>query len=106
MAPPFDPGATSSAPVLADDRPLRLTTTEVCRLARLSRATLWRRIAEGRLPRPVDHGRQALFCAQAVRQALMRPPAAISPDDEIHAARFDRLVGRRHRVVTQFDFRG
>ena len=50
----------------------RLTTTEVLALLRISRATLWRRIAEGRLPRPQDHGREALFCKAAVVEAALR----------------------------------
>lgn len=48
----------------------RLTTTEVCAVARFSRATLWRRIRSGDMPAPVDHARQALFCAVAVERAL------------------------------------
>lgn len=51
---------------------LRLTTDEVCALARVSRATLWRRVAQGRLPAPIDRGRTALFCAEEVFAALSR----------------------------------
>lgn len=54
--------------------PVRLDTAEVCAIARISRATLWRRIAAGRLPAPVDRGRRALFDADAVFSALL--PAA------------------------------
>lgn len=50
----------------------RLTTSEVLALLRISRATLWRRIADGRLPRPQDHGRQALFCKAAVVEAAQK----------------------------------
>lgn len=73
----------------------RLTTREVCQLARLSRASVWRRIASGRLPGPIDYGRQALFCAQAVSQALNPPAAKPTAEDAVYAARFDRLVARR-----------
>ena len=61
MSPPedLDPGAVE-----------RLTTQEVLALARVSKATLWRRIAQGRLPAPVDRGRQALFVRAAVLEAL------------------------------------
>lgn len=48
----------------------RLTTSEVMSLARISRATLWRRVAAGHLPRPVGRGRQALFSRFAVIRAL------------------------------------
>ena len=50
----------------------RLTTNEVLALLRISRATLWRRIAEERLPRPLDRGRQALFSKAAVVEAATR----------------------------------
>ena len=36
--------------------PVRITTREAIALSRLSRATFWRRIAQGRLPGPVDRG--------------------------------------------------
>lgn len=49
---------------------MRLTTTEVCEKARFSRATLWRRVRSGDMPKPIDHARQALFCAMAVERAL------------------------------------
>lgn len=75
----------------------RLTTAEVCAQARLSRATLWRRIACGRLPRPVDYGRQALFCRSAVLEALARPLPARAPDDHIHAERYARLTANRQQ---------
>ena len=50
--------------------PVRITTREAIALSRLSRATFWRRIAQGRLPGPVDRGRQALFCREAMLRAL------------------------------------
>lgn len=55
---------------------LRLTSGEVCALARISKATLWRRVARGHLPRPVDHARQALFSAHAVEHALAQQQSA------------------------------
>ncbi|WP_292035591.1 MULTISPECIES: helix-turn-helix domain-containing protein [unclassified Brevundimonas] len=82
-------------PVVAPPSPLRLTTTEVCQLARLSRASVWRRIAAGRLPGPIDHGRQALFCARAVADALNRPTPTSPPANAGFAARFDRLMANR-----------
>lgn len=73
----------------------RLTTTEVCQLARLSRASVWRRIAAGRLPAPIDHGRQALFCAQAVAAALQKTPERPSPEEAAYGAQFERLMAKR-----------
>lgn len=88
-------------PTAAARAPERLTTGEVCKLARLSRATLWRRIAQGRMPRPIDRGRQALFCAEAIAQALTKPPPQAADLDAVYAARFDRLVQRRaDRLLT------
>lgn len=89
MAPCFTEPAAPIAP-----HP-RLTTTEVCQLARLSRASVWRRIAAGRLPAPIDHGRQALFCAQAVAEALQKTPERPSPEAAAYGARFERLMARR-----------
>ena len=60
MSPPHDPGLP----------PTRMTTAEVCARARISRASLWRRVADGRLPAPIDHARQALFCSAAVERSL------------------------------------
>ena len=69
----------------------RLTTTEVCQLGRFSRATLWRRVKSGALPQPVDHAREALFCASAVEQALTRHgldhPAPQPHQNVVRAAR-------------------
>lgn len=93
-AAPFAPapqaGATSAAAP-----PLRLTTREVCQIARLSRASVWRRIASGRLPAPIDHGREALFCAHAVAQALARTAQRPPADEAVFADRFDRLMAKR-----------
>lgn len=58
-------GAVGHNPV-----PSRLTTAEVMSLARISRATLWRRISAGRLPQPVDRAREALFSEAEVHAAL------------------------------------
>jgi excisionase family DNA binding protein len=57
--------------------PIRLTTREVCALARFSRVTLWQRIKAGRMPAPIDHGRQSIFDRDAVLEAL-RPVVTMS----------------------------
>lgn len=48
----------------------RLTTSEVCALGRFSRATLWRRVAAGTLPAPIDQAREAIFDRERVMGAL------------------------------------
>lgn len=73
----------------------RLTTAEVMSLARISRATLWRRVSAGRLPSPVDRGRQALFLRLEVVTALRTQgakPCSISVAIE---QRLDALRRRR-----------
>jgi hypothetical protein len=47
-----------------------MTTSEVCELARFSRATLANRIAAGKMPAPIDRGRENLFETRAVYRAL------------------------------------
>lgn len=51
----------------------RITTSEVCVLGRFSRATLWRRVASGALPAPIDQGREAIFDRDRVAAALAIP---------------------------------
>lgn len=51
----------------------RITTSEVCALGRFSRATLWRRVASGALPSPIDQGREAIFDRDCVVAALTIP---------------------------------
>ena len=63
--------------------PWRMTTVEVCTLARVSRATLWRRIKAGQMPAPIDHARQALFERDAMISALGR---ASRPESDRNAA--------------------
>lgn len=74
----------------------RLTTAEVMMLARISRATLWRRVASGRLPRPIDQARQSLFSRVAVITALAKEPAAVSHSLETER-RLAALRRRRHK---------
>jgi predicted DNA-binding transcriptional regulator AlpA len=51
--------------------PPRITTREVCALARYTSATLWRRIDAGHMPRPIDRGGEGfLFDRKAVLTAL------------------------------------
>jgi predicted DNA-binding transcriptional regulator AlpA len=75
--------------------PARLTTAEVCARARISRASLWRRVACGRLPAPIDQARQALFCAAAIERALSIH-AAPEPS-ALERAIADKIARRRQR---------
>lgn len=74
----------------------RLTTDEVLALARISRASLWRRVADGRLPLPIDRGRQALFSRAAVIDALATACRPLS-QTMITEARLEALRRRRHK---------
>src|SRR5262245_58488259 len=66
-----------------DALPLRLTTDEVCDLARFGEVTLWRRIRDGKMPRPVDRARQHLFDRDAVLRALGMKQDAPEPPGRI-----------------------
>ena len=62
--------ATRIGAVMTEDHP-RMTTREVCSLARYSSATLWRRIDAGHMPSPLDRGGSGfLFDRRAVLTAL------------------------------------
>lgn len=70
----------------------RMTTDEVMVLARISRATLWRRVLSGRLPAPIDQARQSLFLKSAVTSALAventRPHSvAVAAEQRLEALR-------------------
>lgn len=80
--------------------PPRMLASEVCEVARISKATLYRRIADGSLDlKPVDRGREKIFSRADVIRALglgetPRPaPAERSPsiitDPAEFRARFD-----------------
>lgn len=76
----------------------RMTTSEVLALARISRATLWRRVRCGRLPAPTDQGRQALFLKSAVIAALSaeadrRPDVAVAIEQRLEQLRRRRRKG-------------
>lgn len=53
-----------------DSLPARLTASEVCHLAGYGRVTLGRRIRDGKMPPPVDRGKERLFDRAAVYRAL------------------------------------
>lgn len=61
---------------MTDEHP-RMTTREVCALARYSSSTLWKRIDAGHMPKPLDRGGDGfLFDRKAVLIALGMEPAA------------------------------
>lgn len=74
--------------------PARLTTSEVCELARYKRDTLWRRIREGKMPKPVDRGREALFDRAAVEKALGLQPQEVKNAPSPFGAALDALPPR------------
>ena len=90
-----------------ENLPPRLTTAEVCALARIAPVTLWRRIKAGVLKlEPCDQGRSALFDRQAVLIALGMVKDAPAPNwtfdpDAYHQARSRKVrdaasAGGRH----------
>jgi hypothetical protein len=72
---PVAAAALHPASATGQAHPARMTTAEVCELARYGPITLWRRIRAGRMPRPVDRGRQSMFDRDAVLIALGLNPA-------------------------------
>jgi predicted DNA-binding transcriptional regulator AlpA len=53
------------------EHPPRMTTREVCALARYSSSTLWKRIDADHMPKPIDRGGSGfLFDTKAVLLAL------------------------------------
>lgn len=61
--------------------PPRLSTPEVCKLARYSRATLWRRIDAKQMPEPVDRGGKGfLFDRDSVLKALGLAAPSMLPE--------------------------
>ena len=80
-----------------------MNTAEVCALARYTRATLWRRIDAGHMPKPIDRGSGGyLFDRTAVLTALgMNKPQPESDqkewdfDPEAYRAAHARAVRRR-----------
>jgi predicted DNA-binding transcriptional regulator AlpA len=75
----------------------RMTTQEVMALARISRATLWRRVAARRLPAPVDQGRQALFLKVDVLAALQGEAAGPVSVTVAAVQRLEALRRRRQK---------
>lgn len=65
----------------------RLTTPEVCALARYSKSTLWKRIDAGQMPAPIDRGgggfifdRDAVLKALGMFEADLQTDPAAAPD--------------------------
>ena len=74
-----------------------MTTAEVVAWLRVSRATLWRRVASGRLPRPVDQGRQAIFSRSEVAAALDRDRRVSADKAVIIEQQIAALIARRRK---------
>lgn len=76
--------------------PARIPASEVCRLAGYGRVTLGRRIKEGKMPAPVDRGRERLFDRMAVHKAL-----GISTEAEQHEPEEDDPWGKAANAIAQ-----
>lgn len=57
----------------------RIDTSTVCTLAGYGRATLKKRIKQGRMPPPIDRGREDIFDRDAVFNALRIAPPEVTP---------------------------
>ena len=87
---------------MSDDHP-RMTTVEVCALARYGKATLFRRIDAGHMPRPLDRGgggylfdRKAVLIALGMNDdaaAVERKSWRVEPD--VYQTALSRKVRRR-----------
>ena len=53
-----------------ENLPPRIPASKVCELAGYGRSTLRARIIEGKMPRPVDRGKEALFPTKEVLERL------------------------------------
>lgn len=63
------------------DIPLRMYTSEVCKLARFSAAKLSKLRQEKRFPDPVDRGREAIYDGKAVYRSLGLIPSDHETND-------------------------
>ena len=90
--------------------PLRITTPEVCGLARFSKSTLWKRIDAGQMPAPIDRGGGGfIFDRDAVLKALgvFEASASNGPDWsfdeasflEAHKRKIDARTAARRRQI-------
>lgn len=109
-----DPASDTKSSPVAVDQPkarcqdhtefgLRLTTREVCDLAKFSSVTLWRRIRAGRMPQPIDRGREAIFDRAAVVAALTaKPLVTTAPADwvaDVVSSRRAQLAKRQKKSI-------
>ena len=87
---------------MTEDHP-RITSREICELARYTKATLWRRIDAGQMPAPIDRGGDGfLFDRKAVLAALGYGAADSAtvpeaPDGSFNPADFKEALARRVR---------
>jgi hypothetical protein len=59
-----------TAPLPSPDAEPRMFASEVALIAKVSRVTVQRRINDGKLPKPVDRGKEDIFDRRAIYQAL------------------------------------
>jgi hypothetical protein len=80
--------------------PLRLTTKEVCQIARFGPATLAARIKVGRMPASIDQARTKIFDRDAVLAALGIGRAA-APVEPVQGWEVDKeaIMAARKRQV-------
>lgn len=80
----------------------RITLTEIADYMRLSKATIRRRIARDELPKPIDKGRELIFCREQVLNAIGKPIPAETEAQEVEDALIKAaaaLPNRRTRKI-------
>ena len=88
---------------MTDEHP-RMTSAEVCALARYGKATLWRRIDAAHMPAPVDRGsggflfdRREVLKALGLEHAVPVPPAKNEPTWKVDPVGFREYCARKVR---------
>lgn len=64
----------------------RITLAEIADYMRLSKDTIRRRIARGTFPKPIDKGRELIFCRKQVLNAIREPIPAKTEAQEVEDA--------------------
>ncbi|MEL6828070.1 MAG: hypothetical protein AAFN91_17620 [Pseudomonadota bacterium] len=80
----------------------RLTLAEIADYMRLSKDTIRRRIGRGTFPKPIDKGRELIFCRNQVLNAIEVPNQAEIESEEVEDALIraaGALPNRRTRKI-------
>ncbi|MFW7342406.1 AlpA family phage regulatory protein [Pollutimonas sp. H1-120] len=90
--------AKQSAHVAFPVAPAFYRIADVIRITALSRATIYRRISEGRFPRPVNLGGRACGWTPAALQEWIGNPQEYREEETLHAPVADSPLRRRRNT--------